>query len=179
MHVHPTSSRVLTLMIVLLTSSICIQHTFAQDTCQSLVANLQNEEAQLKAAQSELNEHTCTGTAKAQCIKLIKGPTMQISKLQNLLDEKCAPGSGTSYPRYSVITVLYALPGNSSEVKYENDLRVSASRSRCRNLVGLNGLARLRPLEFSGQAPGYEIRVRQRLALLAAQRAQTSARDPG
>jgi hypothetical protein len=61
----------------------------------------------------------------------------------------------------------------------QNDLRVSASRSRCRNLVGLNGLARVRPLEFSGQAPGHEIRVRQRLALLAAQRAQTRARDPG
>jgi hypothetical protein len=93
-HVKQLSGRVglLALLIALLLSDIFIRRTSAQVTCQSLKADLNSLLNQKTDEQKALNGSSCSGSAKAGCIKLIAQLTAEIAKVQKQLDDnKCPP----------------------------------------------------------------------------------------
>jgi hypothetical protein len=151
MQVRRIPGRLLTLLILFLASNFYLQRIFAQDICKSLAAELHDLEVEKQQAEDELHQHTCTGTAKPGCIKQIRDLGNEISAVQKRLEKECPPGHGVFDPPFYLITILYASPGNQSEVNYGNG-STTGSRSELKPTVQFG-------VQLQYSTPGAELDV--------------------
>jgi len=97
----------------------------AQDPCSGFQKIIDNLQTQLAKAQANLDEQICQGSARLECTKRIQSLQSQIQEERKALkdcQDKQNPqkpmAQGTFRPRYYLITILYAPPGNLSEASY-------------------------------------------------------------
>jgi hypothetical protein len=102
----------------------------AQDPCAGFKKVIENLQDQAQLARDALDGDTCAGAARILCTKRIQAIGEQIQAETKSLRECENPqpsmAQGSFQPRYYLLTILYAPPGNQSEAIYASGSSVGS-----------------------------------------------------